>query len=137
MPKKKKFYKKETSKDESKKLPKNYRNITDNVHSDHAVFFTGFFCITLALIVVGFDFYSNYSTKKQLEAEKIKVSRELNYWQSEVREKPNFRDGYFSLALIYYQLKDFKSSSEYLEKAMVLDPNFEKGNELRKLIEEK
>lgn len=136
MTKRKKFFKKAKTKEEKKKIPRKYRGITEKIHSDHTVFFTGLIFITIAIIAVGLDLYSNYSTRKQLQAEKIKVTRELDYWEKEIREKPNFRDGYFSLALIYYQLKDFKTSSGYLDKAMALDPSFEKGKELRVLLEE-
>ncbi len=136
MAKKKKFYKKAKPKTEPKKLPRNYRFITEKIHSDHLIFFIGITCIIIATIIVSFDLYSNYKTQKQLTAEKVKVVKELAYWQKEVGDKPNYRDGYFSLALIYYQLKDFENSSENLDRAMNIDPNFEKGKELRVLLEE-
>lgn len=137
MAKKKKFYKKAKPKEESKKLPRNYRIITEKIHSDHVVFSVGIICVLIALVVVSFDLYSNYKLQRELKAEKVKVVKDLAYWQKQVGEKPSFRDGYFSLAVIYYQLKDFKNSSENLEMAMSIDPNFEKGKELRMLLEEK
>lgn len=135
MKKKKKFYKKAKPK-EKKKLPKNYRFITDKFLSDHLVFFVGIFLIVMATIVVSFDLYKNYNEEKQYAMEKNSVAGNLSYWEKVTSEKPNYRDGYFSLALIYFQLKDFNKSSENLEKAMSLDPNFEKGKELKKILED-
>lgn len=69
-----------------------------------------------------------------LNNEKIKVLNELVFWQKEIGERPNYRDAYFKLALLNYQLKDFDKANEYLKKTLSLDPNFEKGRELEKLL---
>ena len=69
-----------------------------------------------------------------LNNEKIKVQNELIFWQKEVGKMPNYRDAYFKLALLNYQLKDFDKANEYLKKTLSLDPNFEKGRELEKLL---
>lgn len=133
MAKKRKFYRKKKI-EEAKELPKNSRSFTENLASDHLVFFIGIACILLAILVVSVDLYSNYKLQKELASEKMKVAKGLTFWQKEIEDKPNYRDAYFSLAIIYYQLKDFKNSSQYLEKAMIIDPNFEKGKELRNLL---
>ena len=129
MKKKKKFYKKAKPKEEEK-LPNNYRIITDKIFSDHLIFFVGILLIIVATATVSLDLYSNYKEEKQYGMEKENVAGNLSYWERVVKEKPNYRDGYFSLALIYFQLKDFNKSSENLEKAMSIDPNFKEGKEL-------
>ncbi len=134
MAKKKKFYKKAKPKEEKKEFPINSRKITEIIHSDHLVFLTGLICLIAALVVIGIDLNSNYKLDKQFEKEKGESASNLVFWQNQVKEKPNYRDAYFSLALVYYQIKDFKSSSENLEKAMDLDPNFEKGKELEEIL---
>jgi len=135
MAKKKKFYKKAKPKEQKKKLPINFRKITEVIHSDHLVFVTGLACLIVAIIVVGVDLDSNYELSKQFEREKRESASNLVFWQNEANEKPNYRDAYFSLALIYYQIKDFEKSSENLTKAMSLDPNFDKGKELEVILE--
>jgi tetratricopeptide (TPR) repeat protein len=135
--KKRRFYKKVKPKEEPKQLPKNSRFITENLISDHLIFFIGITCIILAIIVVSLNLYSGYQSQKDLENQKRQISANLIFWQNEIKERPNYRDGYFSLALLYYQLKDYKNSSDSLEKAMEIDPNFEKGKELRQILKEK
>lgn len=133
--KKKRFYKKKKLEDEPKKLPKNSRFITENILSDHVVFFIGIISIVIVTFAVAFDLYATYKGQKQIAAEKIRMTTSLAFWQNEVKERPNYRDGYFSLAILYYQLKDYRNASENLDKAMTLDPNFEKGKELRSILD--
>lgn len=136
MAKKRKFYKRKQKKVEKKKLPSNSRTITDKLINDHSVFFIGIACITIAIILVSYDFYNNLLRQDTVYEARGKIIGDLNYWNREVIEKPNYRDGYFSLSLIYYQLGDYKNSIENLNKAMNIDPNFSKGKQLKKIIEE-
>jgi len=135
MVKKKKFYKKEKSKEIKKELPSNSRSIPEKIISDHLVFAVGLTCIVLAIVLVSLSLYSNYQEKLQLSGERARIQKELDFWKGRAAEKPSYRDAYFSLALLYYQIKDFKNSSENLEKAMEIDPNFEEGRELRVILE--
>ena len=137
MAKKRKFYKKKQAKVGKKELPNNSRIITDKIINDHSIFFLGAVCIVLAIIFVSYDFYNNFKNQENLFVEREKVVDDLNFWNREVMEKPNYRDGYFTLSLLYYQLGDYKNSIESLDKAMNVDPNFEKGKELRDILEEK
>lgn len=134
MVKKKKFYKKEQPKQPKKKLPINSRIITDIIKSDHFIFLVGILCVLAAVLVVSVDLYQNFKLQRQLTNEKIKILNDLVFWQNEAKRMPDYRDGYFKLALLNYQLKDYSKSQEYLNKTMFLDPNFEKGKELQKLL---
>ena len=71
-----------------------------------------------------------------MKNERREVVKDLNYWNNQVIDKPNYRDGYFKLALIYYQLGDNYNSEENLVKAMRLDPNFKEGILLGNILEE-
>lgn len=137
MAKRKKFYKKKEVKAKKKELPRNSRIITDKLISDHSVFLVGALCIVLAIIFVSYDFFNNFKKQENVIAERENVVKDLNFWNKEVLEKPNYRDGYFKLSLLYYQLGDYRNSIETLDKVMSIDPNFEKGKELKKIIEEK
>lgn len=134
MAKKRKFYRKEKPKEEIKKLPSNSRFIPEKFNADHIVFLAGILCILVAILIVSLDLYSNYKKQKILANEKIKVLDSMLFWQSEVKKKPDYRDGFFTLALLSYQLKDFDKANENLGKALSLDPNFEKGKELEDLL---
>ncbi len=130
---KKKFYKK--PKQEKEKLPSNYRNIPEKLNTDRVIYLVGFFCVLIAISLITFDIYLNFEKQKDLTNEKFKVLREVSFWENEIRVRPNYRDGYMKLALLNFQLKDFNESRENLNKALVLDPNFEKGKELERLLD--
>ena len=116
------------------KLPRNSRIIPERIHADEFIFTLGILCIFAAILVVSANLYKNLKEQKALVNEKIKVLREEAYWENEIKLKPDFRDAYFSLALINYQLNDLNKANEYLAKTLSLDPNFEKGRELGKLL---
>lgn len=130
---KKKFYKKPKRKDE--KLPSNYRYIPEQLNADRVVFFVGFLSVLVAISLISVDIYSNFEKQKMLTNEKFKVVREISFWENEVRIRSGYRDGYMQLALLNFQLKNFTEAKENLDIALFLDPNFEKGRELERLID--
>ena len=129
---KKKFYKKPKQKEE--KLPSNYRNIPEKLNADRVVFFVGFLSVLIAISLISIDIYSNFEKQKELTNEKFRVLREVSFWENEIKVRPGFRDGYMQLALLNFQLKNFTESRENLNTALTLDPNFEKGRELERLL---
>lgn len=79
------------------------------------------------------------ATKKLLEIEKNErtreeIEREISKWEMIISIKHNYRDAYFRLAVLNYQIFKNEESKQYLEKAMTLDPNFEEGKRLRELL---
>ncbi len=129
---KKKFYKK--SKPRKQEFPRNYRIIPEKLRGDGVVFLVGALFILASIFVISLDLYSNYKENQALSMGKTRVLEELTFWQKEVEKRPDYRDGYFKLALLNYQLKNFGKSKDYLEKALSLDPNFEKGREMEIIL---
>lgn len=122
-------------KSKPQQLPNNYRFIPERLSGDGFAFLVGVLFILASILVVGLDLYKNYQENVNLKAEKTKVNNDLKTWEKVVSQKPNYRDGYFKLAIIYYQLKDLDKAKENLDKAFELDPNFEKGRELESILE--
>lgn len=87
-----------------------------------------------AIVWVGFDFRNNYREKAQLEAKRVHIEKQVEYWQGVVKRYPDYRDGYFTLALLEYQLKNYEKVNAYLSKVFAIDPNFEPGRELQDKI---
>ncbi|MBI4097412.1 MAG: hypothetical protein HY426_00045 [Candidatus Levybacteria bacterium] len=129
--KSKKVYKKA----KPKQFPSNYRSIPERLNRDKTVFFVGFLAILLAILIISLDLYSNFTTQKKLNEERISVINQMSFWESEIRKRPDYRDAYFSLALLSFRLRDMDSARRNLNEALRLDPNFEKGRELEKLLE--
>lgn len=127
--------KKYIAKSRVKKLPSNSRSIPERLNSDEIVFLVGTIAVLLAMFVVSMDLYTTFNKQHGLVQEKNKVIREIAFWENEVKVRPDYRDAYFSLALLSFRLKDVDASRKYLNKALEIDPNFEKGRELEKILD--
>lgn len=119
-----------------KQFPRNFRFITDNlisryIHKYRKRFLISFttLLILLAIATISLDAYINYQQNKRFTQERIKIGKEIKFWQSAVDRFPNYRDAYFELADLNYQLKNFDKAQEYLSKALKLDPNFKEARE--------
>lgn len=129
----KKVYKKA----KPKEFPSNYRTIPEKLNRDEVVFFVGTLVIVLAMLIISLDLYSNFAAQKRTNEERTKVLNQLSFWSNEVKIHPNYRDAYFSLALLNFRLRDMDSARKNLNEALKLDPNFEKGIELERLLNSK
>ncbi|MCL4360483.1 tetratricopeptide repeat protein [Patescibacteria group bacterium] len=58
----------------------------------------------------------------------------LAFWTSVIREKPDYRDAYISLAAIQYQLGDLAGAKTAIRSALSLDPNNKPAREMLTLI---
>lgn len=87
-----------------------------------------------------FDFRKK--TNNQLESSLLMVNspdyvnQQINYWHDVLKDKPNFRDVYLHLSLLYYQTWDETKAKEAWQKAFYLDPNNQNVKEIGKLIGE-
>ena len=130
------------------KLPKIYRFITDSLTI--SLFKTKSFRLARAikiatltflgavmLFILGisaYDLYINYQNKKKIDLERQEIISKIEKWQGVVNKYKDYRDGYFQLAILEYRLRDFAKSKLYLGKVLSIDPNFEKGRELEKVL---
>lgn len=122
-------------------FPKNFRFITENlisryIHRHRKRFLIGFttLLILLAIATVSLDAYINYQENKRFTQERIKIEKEIKFWQSAIDRFPNYRDAYFELAILNYRLRKLDVSRKYLDKALKLDPNFKDGRKLEKIL---
>lgn len=130
----KKVYKK-AKPQQVRQLPNNSRFIPEGVDRDELIYFTGIFCILAAILVVSVDLYRNFNEEKKLTAEKIKTLSDKAFWEYQIEARPDYRDAYFSLALINYKLMNFNEARENLDKSMDLDPNFKEGKDFEEILD--
>lgn len=90
-----------------------------------------------AIVIVGADSYKNYQENKKLSEKRENIKTQIKFWQSVNQKYPGFRDSYFELALLEYQLKDFNKSRVYLKEVLRLDPNFKNGRKLESILNKK
>lgn len=69
-----------------------------------------------------------------IQRKKEQLQQEASFWESQLKDKPDFRDAYVKLAAIYYQLRDLGKAKENLEKAREVDPNYEPVQKLGELL---
>lgn len=92
------------------------------------------FILFLALVLVSFDLYKNYQKNEELLAKREEITQKIKYLENVVLKYKDYRDGYYQLAILEYNLGNFDKAKFYLQKTLELDPNFEKGRELEKLL---
>lgn len=95
------------------------------------------FIIVAIIIIVGLDLYRNIKQKEEIDKERQEIISKIQYWQGITNKYKDYRDAYFQLAILEYRLGNFKGSKFYLERALVIDPNFDKGRELEKVLSSK
>lgn len=90
--------------------------------------------LLLSIIIVVLDIKNLLVKKEVLERDREKVIEQIGYWKSVVEKRKDYRDGYFQLSVLSYQIGKKDEAKVYLEKVMQIDPNFKEGRELEKIL---
>ena len=99
-----------------------------------------FIVSTVVMLAIGFSgskLYKAIAAKSQVEGQRQAIAVEMQFWQGIIKTYPNYRDGYFRLATLEYELGNRNKAKEYVQKALELDPNFEEGRRLERMFLEK
>ncbi|MBI4084719.1 MAG: hypothetical protein HY431_02335 [Candidatus Levybacteria bacterium] len=83
--------------------------------------------LLMGIIITGVNLWQNSEALVKLRQERARYLQEIAYWKRVVDQYEGYRDGYFKLALLTYQLGEKALARSYLQKAMELDPNFVEG----------
>ena len=62
------------------------------------------------------------------------MQKKINFWQSFTQKYDGYKDAYFQIALLEYQLGNFEKAREYNKQALLLDPGFDDAKSLRVLL---
>lgn len=114
-------------------FPSIYRSITDT---------HGFFvCISVVLlvfvIVLSVLLYSQIRAWQGLQRERSAINQEIEFWEKIAKQYSNYRDAYFRLAVLNYKLGDRERAKDYLQNVFLIDPLFEEGRELERMLNSK
>jgi hypothetical protein len=125
----------------SYKFPNISRIIPENVFSrifGNTVFLTAFCCgfVLMAIAIVGFNLNINLVKLNAVKQERSKIATQINYWKSFTDKYKGYRDGYYQLAVLEYQIGENRLALDYLGKTLEIDPNFNQADELIKRIKE-
>jgi len=91
-----------------------------------------FFCLMLYMIV---QLSASLQVQKRGEVERARVVSDRAFWEAVTKERPEYRDGYFMLALLEYRMGRKKEASQNVSKALKIDPNFVQGVEFKKILD--
>lgn len=136
----KKFYKKEKPKEQQpKKLPHNYRIISDlSVFSSHfrhiisgsrvqfSLILGLIFTFLLFLFLNGIlliTYQKNKTSRVEKQQELYKIEKVLS-------EHPTSAQTYYLAAVLALELKDARKARDYVQQALFVDPNFEAAKRL-------
>lgn len=102
-------------------------------------FFASLIIIVLvaAIGILGVKLNKDINQKQEVDKERQEIIKEVEFWKTVVTKYKDYRDAYFQLAILEYRLGDFRASKFYLQKTFELDPNFDKGRELEKILNKK
>jgi len=83
--------------------------------------------LLMAIIITGVNLWQNSEALSKIKKERANYVQEIAFWKRVVAQYEGYRDGYFKLSLLTYQLGEKIQARSYLQKAMDLDPNFQEG----------
>lgn len=131
--------KKKAEAKKSLQFPKNYRFITERIKKSKKelkILGLGFaFGTALILIIlVSLDLVSSFKQKTEAENKRSTLMSQVNYWKDVIDKQKGYRDGYFMLSVLEYQLDDLNKSEDYLRKVLSIDPNFKPGLDFQKIL---
>ena len=139
--------KKKKSSKKPQEFPKNYRFITEfkyfnnikkyyfrlsNQPKVNKFFkFTTIVLMILTVLILVFGisifsinfnrYYQNYTI---INSQRQAMQSQLNFWKSIADKYDGYKDAYFRMALLEYNLGDYKNAKINNQKALLLDPNF-------------
>jgi tetratricopeptide (TPR) repeat protein len=117
---------------ESHLFPKIFRFITER--SIVIIITVVSLFVLTGIVLQGIRLQDTFHQVELAKQQRSKLTQELAYWQDIVRQYGNYRDAYFRIAILQYQLGEVSQAKKSLEKVLALDPNFEKARVLGEKI---
>ncbi len=131
--------KKEVKSKASSQFPNIYRFITEKIkipkkELNNLMLGFVFGVILVSLVFFSLDLLSNLREKSSIDAKQQNLKSQVGYWQQVVGKQKGYRDGYFMLSVLEYQLKNLDKSENYLKMVLSIDPNFGPALEFEKIL---
>lgn len=122
-------------------FPNIYRRITESHDFLHIfkqmIIVFGFAVIFIFILFILVDLERNYIQNQQIQVERQKLIHEINIWKSFSDKYKDYKEVYFQIAVREFQLGDFRSARQYLQKSLFIDPNYEEALKLQKELGDK
>lgn len=107
---------------------------TLRVHGE--VVFVSFICgiFLMAIAVMGLQLQESLKELGKRESLHQALEEHQQYWKEIVAKYPDYKDAYFQLAVVSYQLGETMEARQALGKVLEIDPNDVTGQEFAKKI---
>ncbi|HZE87089.1 MAG TPA: hypothetical protein VE090_02665 [Methylomirabilota bacterium] len=122
-------------------FPNNLRFITEHPWFSRSTLFTKLLfasfisgIILIGIVLQGFMLQQNLQKGQEINQERLKLTQELIYWQNTAKHYTNYRDIYFRIATLQYEIGNNEAARDSLQKVLSLDPNFKEGQLLGEKI---
>lgn len=92
--------------------------------------------LLFSLGFVAFRTMGEYRKVQKAQAERADLMRQIHFWESIIKKYPGYRDAFFTLSTLEYRVGNTEMAVNYLQKALEIDPNFQKGREFEKILKE-
>lgn len=93
--------------------------------------------LVLGISIASLKLYRYYKDYRLISAQRQNLQGQINFWQSIADKYDGYKDAYFRIAVLEYQLSDFQKAREANNKALVLDPNFDDAKKLEAILDKK
>ena len=98
--------------------------------------------VVMVLLAIGIGFfgvkvYQDYQQINKINAQRQQIQGKINFWQSIADKYDGYKDAYFQMAILDYNLGNFKKAGLENQKALTLDPNFEDAKNLKVVLDNK
>ncbi len=111
-----------------KQFPKISRFITEYYRRFIAVLTIGF--LFAGIVFQSLALFDNLNRHQETSNKQREIRLELNRLKGFTDKNGDYRDIYFKIASLEYELGNVNLAREYLKKTLSLDPNFKKGQVL-------
>lgn len=129
-----------------KKSPRNFRFITERFSKlkknkllfQKLKFQTSIFLYIATIAIILFlilDLFTNFQKQKKINFEKEKIQSEIKLWENIADKFKGYKDAYYHLAVLEFEIGNLDKAKFYISKSLYLDPNFEEGKELKKILD--
>jgi len=95
-----------------------------------------FVSLLIILVITGMlSFYQNIQVFQTQSLKRQEVTQSIKLWQSIADKYPGYKDAYFKIASMEYQIGDYMNAKLNVDRALSLDPNFQDAKTLERLID--
>ncbi len=93
--------------------------------------------LTVGIVILAAKLFQEYKKYENISLQRENLRGQIKFWQSVADKYPGYKDAYFRMALLEYQLNDYQKAKDANSKALILDPNFNDAKKLEVILEKK